>query len=179
MSPTPRACLLSHSQVLRQVWAWWELGRGVAGEGVVQGRRPGQEGSELFQTQGQLPRRPWLTSPKLSGLEAPEAKCGFQKKDPPHIWKPINRMLSHHSCAWDLFICEEHIILLNYGLWGDGIEQRKKHELGVRKTWVWIMALRSTSCGALTGGTSVSSLWSENILVIITHLTGELLGLDG
>lgn len=29
-----------------------------AGEGVVQGRRPGQEGSELFQTQGQQPRRP-------------------------------------------------------------------------------------------------------------------------
>lgn len=89
-------------------------------------------------------------------LRPPYAKCGFQKKDLLHIWKPINQKSSRHFCTWDLFICEEYIILLNYGLRRDGIEQRKKHELGVRETWVWIMALPPASCGALAWWASVS-----------------------
>lgn len=101
-------------------WAAWAWLRGEATEA------PGWESLELFRTPGQHPRRPWVTSSELSGLWSPYAKCGFRKKDPQRIWKLINWKLSRHFHAWDLFICEEHIILLNYGLWGDGIEQWKK-----------------------------------------------------
>lgn len=111
---------------------------------------PGWGGSELFQTQGQHPRSPWVLSSTLSGLEAPCAKCGFQKKDPSHIWKPINWKSSRHFHAWDLFICEEYIILLNYGLWGDGVKQRKKPELRVRDL-------------GLNHGSALPQLWGTDL----------------
>lgn len=141
-SPTCRSCGQSDLG-----WGHW---------GALQGRRQDGRAQSYFRLKANIHGDLELRHENCLDFGPPYAKCGFQKKDPPHIWKPINQKSSRHFCAWDLFICEEHIILLNYGLWGDGIEQRKKHELGGRATWVWIMALPSASRGALAWWASVS-----------------------
>lgn len=137
----------------------------------------GQEGSGLFQNQGQQPGD--LESIHWSCLNSNAfvPNVVSRKRILPPIWKPFAESHFVALCRGNFFICEKLTILLNYGLGGDGREQWKKHELWSQRILGLSMTLPSTSCRPVMLA-SVSLSVSTDHLEIMGCVVEEVLGLD-